>query len=86
MSILHNLFYLKFLRNIERILRRKQDLKYIPMEIVTCHYEERENNLYNQILGISEEVEQAEKVKTCIEPLQEQEKRLSQVKQNELDQ
>lgn len=86
MSILHNLFYLKFLRNIERILRRKQDLKYIPMEIVTCHYEERENNLYNQILGIWEEVEQAEKVKTCIEPLQEQEKRLSQVKQNELDQ
>ncbi|WP_236002975.1 DUF3847 domain-containing protein [Streptococcus vaginalis] len=36
----------------ERILRRKQDLKYIPMEIVTCHYEERENNLCNQILGI----------------------------------
>ncbi len=45
------------------------------MEIVTFHYEERENNLYNQILGIWEEVEQAEKVKTCIEPLQEQEKR-----------
>ena len=86
MSILHNLFYLKFLRNIWRILRRKQDLKYISMEIVTCHYEERENNLYNQILWIWEEVEQAEKVKTCIEPLQEQEKRLSQVKQNELDQ
>lgn len=65
---------------------RKQDLKYIPMENVTCHYVERENNLYNQILGIWEEVVQAEKVKTCIEPLQEQEKRLSQVEQNDLDQ
>ncbi|HEL0559380.1 ATP-dependent exoDNAse (exonuclease V) subunit alpha [Streptococcus equi subsp. zooepidemicus Sz105] len=42
-------------------------------------------SLYNQILEIREEVEQAEKVKTCIEQLQEQEKRLSQVKQNELD-
>lgn len=44
-----------------------------------------ENSLYNQILEIREEVEQAEKVKTCIEQLQEQEKRLSQVKRNELD-
>lgn len=42
-------------------------------------------SLYNQILEIREEVEQAEKVKTCIEQLQEQEKQLSQVKQNELD-
>ncbi|HEL0648817.1 MobA/MobL family protein [Streptococcus equi subsp. zooepidemicus] len=42
-------------------------------------------SLYNQILKIREEVGQAEKVKTCIEQLQEQEKRLSQVKQNELD-
>ena len=32
-----------------------------------------------------EEVEQAEKVKTCIEQLQEQKKRLSQVKKNELE-
>lgn len=43
------------------------------------------NSLYNQILEIREEVEQAEKVKTCMEQLQEQEKRLSQVKRNELD-
>lgn len=42
-------------------------------------------SLYNQILEIRKEVEQAEKVKTCIEQLQEQEKQLSQVKQNELD-
>ena len=32
-----------------------------------------------------EEVEKAEKVKKCIEQLQEQEKRLSQVKKNELE-
>ena len=42
-------------------------------------------SLYNQILEIREEVEQAEKVKTCIEQLQEQEKQLSQVNRNELD-
>ena len=43
------------------------------------------NNLYNQILEIREKVEQAEKVKNCIEQLQVQEKQLSQVKRNELD-
>ena len=42
-------------------------------------------SLYNQILEIREEVEQAEKVKNCIEKLQEREKQPSQVKQNELD-
>lgn len=42
-------------------------------------------SLYSQILEIREEVEQAEKVKTCIEQLQEQEKQLTQVKWNELD-
>lgn len=36
-------------------------------------------------IEIREEVEQAEKVKTCIEQLKEHEKRLSQVKRNELD-
>ncbi|MFR1139015.1 MAG: MobA/MobL family protein, partial [Anaerococcus vaginalis] len=42
-------------------------------------------SLYSKILEIREEVEQAEKVKICIEQLQEQEKQLSQVKRNELD-
>lgn len=42
-------------------------------------------SLYSKILEIREEVEQAEKVKTCIEQLQEQEKQLSQVKRNGLD-
>ena len=42
-------------------------------------------SLYSQILEIREEVEHAEKVKTCIGQLQEQEKQLSQVNRNELD-
>ena len=43
------------------------------------------DRLYNQILEIREEVEQAEKVKTCIEQLQEHSKELSQVKRSELE-
>ncbi|WP_283265457.1 MobQ family relaxase [Streptococcus dysgalactiae] len=50
-----------------------------------ANMKKEKNSLYSQILEIREEVEQAEKVKICIEQLQEQEKRLSQVKQNELD-
>lgn len=52
-------------------------------ELATMKKEKK--SLYNQILEIREEVEQAEKVKTCIEQLQEQKKQLSQVKRNELD-
>lgn len=40
---------------------------------------------YNQIIDIRKEVEQAEKVKTCIEQLKEHSKTLKQVKRNELD-
>ncbi len=52
-------------------------------ELITLKKEKK--SLYNQILEIREEVEQAEKVKNCIEQLQVQEKQLSQVKRNELD-
>ena len=52
-------------------------------ELATMKKEKK--SLYNQILEIREEVEQAEKVKTCIEQLQEQKRQLSQVKRNELD-
>ena len=52
-------------------------------ELATLKKEKK--SLYNQILEIREEVEQAEKVKICIEQLQVQEKQLSQVKRNELD-
>lgn len=43
------------------------------------------DSMYFQIVDIRKEVEQAEKVKNCIEQLQIQEKQLSQVKRNELD-
>ena len=52
-------------------------------ELITLKKEKK--ILYNQILEIREEVEQAEKVKTCIEQLQEHSKQLTQVKWNELD-
>ena len=50
-----------------------------------ANMKKEKNSLYNQILEIREEVEQAEKVKTCIEQLQEHSKQLTQVKWNELD-
>lgn len=52
-------------------------------EVTTLKKEKK--SLYNQILEIREEVEKAEKGKTCREQLHAQEKRLSQVKRNELD-
>ncbi|NJJ07665.1 MobA/MobL family protein [Streptococcus anginosus] len=52
-------------------------------EVATLKKEKK--SLYSQILEIREEVEQAEKVKTCIEQLQEHSKQLTQVKRNELD-
>ena len=45
----------------------------------------KKNSLYNQILDIREEVKQAEKVKNCIEQLQEHSRELSYVKRSELD-
>lgn len=50
-----------------------------------ANMKKEKKSLYNQILEIREEVEKAEKVKICIEQLQEQEKRLTQVKRNEID-
>ena len=54
-------------------------------KLEVANMKKEKNSLYNQILKIREEVKQAEKVKTCIEQLQEQEKRLTQVKNQELD-
>lgn len=51
-------------------------------EVATLKKEKK--SLYNQILEIREEVAQAEKVKTCMEQLQEHSKELSQVKSNEI--
>ncbi|VUW97654.1 Mobilization protein A [Streptococcus constellatus] len=43
------------------------------------------DSLYYQIIDLRKEVEQTEKVKICIEQLQEQEKQLTRVKRNGLD-
>ncbi len=51
-------------------------------ELATIKKEKK--SLYNQILEIREEVEHAEKVKTCIEQLQEHSKELSQSKSQDL--
>ena len=52
-------------------------------EVITLKKEK--DSLYSKIIDIRKEVEQAEKVKICIEQLQIQEKQLSQVKRNGLD-
>ena len=43
------------------------------------------NNLYNQILKIREEVEQAEKVKTCIEQFHQEDRELIHIKRKTLE-
>ena len=53
------------------------------LEVAT--WKKKKNSLYNQILDIREEVKQAEKVKNCIEQLQEHSRELSQVKRSELE-
>lgn len=66
-------------------LGESKTLAISKWESEVANLKKEKKSLYNQILGIREEVEQAEKVKTCIEQLQEQKKQLSQVKRNELD-
>ena len=53
-------------------------------KLEVTNMKKEKNSLYGQILEIREEVERAEKVKMCIEQLQEHSKELSQVKRNEL--
>ncbi len=50
-----------------------------------ANLKKKKNSLYNQILDIREEVKQAEKVKNCIEQLQEHSRELSYVKRSELE-
>lgn len=64
-------------REIKGYMKKEQSLK--------VSLQKDKKSLYNQILEVREEVAPAEKVKTCIEQLQEREKQLSQVKRNELE-
>lgn len=66
-------------------LGESKTLNIFKWKSEVANMKKEKNSLYNQILKVREEVEQAEKVKNCIEQLQIQEKQLSQVKRNELD-
>ena len=70
---------------LKEYLGESKTLSISKWKSEVANMKKAKNSLYNQILEIREEVKQAEKVKTCIEQLQEQEKRLTQVKKNELD-
>ena len=65
-------------------LGESKTLAISKWKLEIANMKKEKNSLYNQILEIREEVKQAEKVKTCIEQLQEQEKQLLQLKRNEL--
>ena len=65
-------------------LGESKTLAISKWKLENANMKKEKNSLYNQILEIREEVKQAEKVKTCIEQLQEQEKQLPQLKRNEL--
>ena len=70
---------------LKEYLGESKTLNISKWKSEVANMKKAKNSLYNQILEIREEVKQAEKVKTCIEQLQEQEKQLTQVKKNELD-
>ena len=65
-------------------LGESKTLAISKCKLEIANMKKEKNSLYNQILEIREEVKQAEKVKTCIEQLQKQEKQLPQLKRNEL--
>lgn len=53
------------------------------LEVITLRKEK--DSLYSQIIDLRKEVEQAEKVKICIERLQEHSKQLAQSKNQDLE-
>ena len=66
----------------ERAFRGKQDLKCIKMEIDTLRKEK--DTLYSKITDIRKEVKQAESVRNCIEKLLQENRKLTQVKKQEI--
>ena len=72
-------------KHLKEHLGESKTLAISKWETEVATLKKEKKSLYNQISEIREEVEQAEKVKNCIEQLQKQEKRLSHVKRNELD-
>ena len=72
-------------KHLKEHLGESKTLSISKWKSEVANLKKDKKSLYNKILEIREEVEQSEKVKTCIEQLQEQKKQLSQVKRNELD-
>ena len=64
-------------KHLKEHLGESKTLNISKWKSEVANMKKDKNNLYNQILEIREEVEQAEKVKTCIEQLQEHSKELS---------
>ena len=70
---------------LKEYLGESKTLNISKWKLEVATLKKKKNSLYNQILDIREEVKQAEKVKNCIEQLQEHSKELSQVKRSELE-
>ncbi len=55
------------------------------MDLIVTTLKKQKDNLYNQVLEIRKEVEQAETVRICIEEILQENGELTQVKKQELD-
>ena len=55
------------------------------MDLIVTTLKKQKDNLYNQVLEIRKEVEQAETVRVCIEEILQGDRELTQVKKQELD-
>ena len=71
-------------RYLKEHLGESKTLNISKWKSELANLKKEKKSLYSQILEIREEVEQAEKVKTCIEQLQEQKKRLTKSKSQDL--
>ena len=71
-------------RHLKEHLGESKTLAISKWKSELATLKKNKKSLYNQILEIREEVEQAEKVKNCIEQLQEQEKEFTKSKSQDL--
>lgn len=65
-------------KHLKEHLGESKTLNISKWKSEVANMKKEKNSLYNQILKIREEVGQAEKVKTCIEQLQEHSKEQTQ--------
>ena len=72
-------------KHLKEHLGESKTLNISKWKSELANLKKEKKSLYSQILEIREEVEQAEKVKTCIEQLQEQKKQLTKKKSQNLE-